>query len=213
MKVGDIVLVKVTGIADYGFFIEKDGYTGLCHISEVSNNFVEDVSQFVSVGEEIYVLIPILLIFILCFIVLFIIIAMKKKLLILPIILFLTGCSNNKLNIETADNRQEVLKINHDYFEKNINEKKDFIILISLSTCLNCLKVKSILNDYIKEKNKLIYEIELNEYTSIDSSIFYYPIDHTPLLVFIKEGNVVDEKQKNLIDKDEVFNLLNSKIN
>ncbi len=138
---------------------------------------------------------------------------MKKKLLILPIILFLTGCSNNKLNIETADNRQEVFKINHDYFEKNINEKKDFIILISLSTCLNCLKVKSILNDYIKEKNKLIYEIELNEYTSIDSSIFYYPIDHTPLLVFIKEGNVVDEKQKNLIDKDEVFNLLNSKIN
>ena len=57
MKVGDIVLVKVTGIADYGFFIEKDGYTGLCHISEVSNNFVEDVSKFVSVGEEIYVLI------------------------------------------------------------------------------------------------------------------------------------------------------------
>ena len=57
MEVGDIVLVKVTGIADYGFFIEKDGYTGLCHISEVSNNFVEDVSKFVSVGEEIYVLI------------------------------------------------------------------------------------------------------------------------------------------------------------
>ncbi len=57
MKVGDIVLVKVTGIADYGFFIEKDGYTGLCHISEVSNNFVEDISKFVSVGEEIYVLI------------------------------------------------------------------------------------------------------------------------------------------------------------
>lgn len=57
MKVGDIVLVKVTGITDYGFFIEKDGYTGLCHISEVSNNFVEDVSKFVSVGEEIYVLI------------------------------------------------------------------------------------------------------------------------------------------------------------
>lgn len=57
MKVGDIVLVKVTGIADYGFFIEKDGFTGLCHISEVSNNFVEDISKFVSVGEEIYVLI------------------------------------------------------------------------------------------------------------------------------------------------------------
>ena len=49
---------------------------------------------------------------------------MKKKLLILPIILFLTGCSNNKLNIETAYNRQEVLKINHDYFEKILTKKK-----------------------------------------------------------------------------------------
>lgn len=57
MKVGDIVLAKVSGITDYGFFIEKDDYTGLCHISEVSNKFVDDINNFVSVGEEVYVLI------------------------------------------------------------------------------------------------------------------------------------------------------------
>ncbi len=57
MNVGDIVLVKVTGITDYGFFIEKDDYTGLCHISEVSNKFVDDINNFVSVGDDIYVLI------------------------------------------------------------------------------------------------------------------------------------------------------------
>lgn len=57
MKVGDIVLVKVTGISQYGFFIEKDQFVGLCHISEVSYNFVEDINDFVSVGENVYVLI------------------------------------------------------------------------------------------------------------------------------------------------------------
>ncbi len=57
MKVGDIVLAKVTGITDYGFFVEVGNYTGLCHISEVSNNFVEDISKFVSVNEEVYVLV------------------------------------------------------------------------------------------------------------------------------------------------------------
>ena len=57
MKVGDIVLAKVTGITDYGFFIEVGNYTGICHISEVSNNFVEDISKFVSVNEEVYVLV------------------------------------------------------------------------------------------------------------------------------------------------------------
>ncbi len=56
VKSGSIIKVKVTGIVDYGFFIEaEDGYSGLCHISEVSNEFVADVSRFVHENEIIYV--------------------------------------------------------------------------------------------------------------------------------------------------------------
>mgnify|MGYP000043018401 FL=1 len=57
LNVGDIVLAKVTGISDFGFFVNIGDFTGLCHISEISNNFVEDIKKFVSVGDEIYVLI------------------------------------------------------------------------------------------------------------------------------------------------------------
>lgn len=57
MKINDIILVKVTGIKDYGFFIEVGRYSGLCHISEVSNDYVDDIHNFVHVGEEVYVLI------------------------------------------------------------------------------------------------------------------------------------------------------------
>ena len=43
-KMGDIIKCKVSGITNYGFFakIDKD-YVGLCHISEVSNDFVKDI--------------------------------------------------------------------------------------------------------------------------------------------------------------------------
>lgn len=57
LNVGDIILVKVTGITEYGFFIELGEYKGLCHISEVSNDFVDDIKKFVSIDEDIYVLI------------------------------------------------------------------------------------------------------------------------------------------------------------
>jgi len=54
-KVGEIVELKVSGITNYGFFVDgEDSYTGLCHISEVSHDYVDDVHNFVHDGEIIY---------------------------------------------------------------------------------------------------------------------------------------------------------------
>lgn len=53
-KVGDIVECKVTGIENYGFFVEVDkDHSGLIHISEVSNSFVRAIEDYVSIGEVI----------------------------------------------------------------------------------------------------------------------------------------------------------------
>lgn len=55
-KVGSIVKGSVTGIESYGIFVGLDDYySGLIHISEVSNNFVKDINEFVEVGEIISV--------------------------------------------------------------------------------------------------------------------------------------------------------------
>ena len=55
IKCGDIIKCKVTGITDYGFFVVcENDYTGLCHISEVSNDFVKSIHDFVHIGEIIY---------------------------------------------------------------------------------------------------------------------------------------------------------------
>ncbi len=54
IKKGDIVKGIVSGIEEYGFFIKTDdGYNGLVHISEVSDNFVKNIYDYVSLGEEI----------------------------------------------------------------------------------------------------------------------------------------------------------------
>lgn len=54
-KIGDIVLAKVTNIKEYGFFIKALDYDGLCHISEISNDYVDDINRFVKLDDEIYV--------------------------------------------------------------------------------------------------------------------------------------------------------------
>ena len=53
--VGNIVKGEVTGIESYGIFIKiDDEFKGLIHISEITNNFVKDVNDFVEIGEMVY---------------------------------------------------------------------------------------------------------------------------------------------------------------
>ncbi|MEK4627534.1 MAG: S1 domain-containing post-transcriptional regulator GSP13 [Solibacillus sp.] len=56
IEVGDVLTGKVTGIQPYGAFVALDEHTqGLVHISEITYGFVKDVSEFLSVGEDIQV--------------------------------------------------------------------------------------------------------------------------------------------------------------
>ena len=51
-KIGDIIKGKVTGIEDYGIFLLVDNdVTGLIHISEISDGFVKNVSDYAEIGE------------------------------------------------------------------------------------------------------------------------------------------------------------------
>ncbi len=56
IEVGSKVQGKVTGITNFGAFVElKAGKTGLVHISEVADNYVKDINEHLSVGEEVEV--------------------------------------------------------------------------------------------------------------------------------------------------------------
>ena len=53
---GKIVEGIVTGIESYGIFVSLDEfYSGLIHISEISNGFVKNIHDYVNIGDTIYV--------------------------------------------------------------------------------------------------------------------------------------------------------------
>ncbi|HET9721897.1 MAG TPA: S1 RNA-binding domain-containing protein [Candidatus Saccharimonadales bacterium] len=53
LKVGEVVEGVVTGVIDFGAFVNVDGIEGLVHISEISWERVEDPRQYVKVGDRI----------------------------------------------------------------------------------------------------------------------------------------------------------------
>ena len=55
-KKGSIIEGSVTGIENYGVFVNLDDYySGLIHISEISHGFVKDVNNYVNLGDTIKV--------------------------------------------------------------------------------------------------------------------------------------------------------------
>ncbi|NLZ76318.1 MAG: S1 RNA-binding domain-containing protein [Erysipelotrichia bacterium] len=55
-KVGQVVQGTITGIKPYGAFVKIDEETsGLIHISEISEYYINDVSYFFKKGEKVVV--------------------------------------------------------------------------------------------------------------------------------------------------------------
>ena len=57
MKVNDHITCKITGIQPYGVFVTYESYTGLIHISELSDQFVSSIEEIVCIGDEVEVMI------------------------------------------------------------------------------------------------------------------------------------------------------------
>lgn len=54
LEEGKIVSGKVTGVTNFGAFVELEGgVTGLVHISEVSTSYVKDINDHIKVGDVV----------------------------------------------------------------------------------------------------------------------------------------------------------------
>jgi S1 RNA binding domain protein len=55
-EVGAVVAGVITGITKFGAFVDlEEGKTGLVHISQISSDYVDDVSEHLAVGDEVKV--------------------------------------------------------------------------------------------------------------------------------------------------------------
>jgi polyribonucleotide nucleotidyltransferase len=57
-KVGEIYEGEVTRVEEYGAFVNLFGTTdGLCHVSRLDWNYVEDATKFVKLGDKLKVVV------------------------------------------------------------------------------------------------------------------------------------------------------------
>ena len=55
-KKGDVIKAKITAIEKYGAFAKIDeDYSGLIHISEITDKYVHSITDFVDIGDEVNV--------------------------------------------------------------------------------------------------------------------------------------------------------------
>ena len=55
VEVGAILEGKVSGITNFGVFVDIGETTGMVHISEVARNYVKDLKEYVQVGQTVKV--------------------------------------------------------------------------------------------------------------------------------------------------------------
>lgn len=54
IKENEIVVTEITGFTKYGIFVKlNEEYTGMIHISEISDNFVDDIEKLFVIGETL----------------------------------------------------------------------------------------------------------------------------------------------------------------
>lgn len=55
VEIGSVVEGKVSGITNFGVFVDIGGTTGMVHISEVAKSYVRDLKDYVHIGQEVKV--------------------------------------------------------------------------------------------------------------------------------------------------------------
>ena len=54
LTVGEIIEGKITAVKDYGVFVDLgEGKSGMVHISEIAKTYVNDINEFVKVGDSV----------------------------------------------------------------------------------------------------------------------------------------------------------------
>ena len=54
LTVGEIIGGTITAVKEYGVFVDLgEGKSGMVHISEIAKTYVNDINEFVKVGDSV----------------------------------------------------------------------------------------------------------------------------------------------------------------
>ena len=112
----------------------------------------------------------------------------KKKNIIICIILFVIGAGIG-YSIFTIDNN--LVKLNYNEIIEKLDNKENFVLCISRTTCIHCNNYKPKLKRVASKYNIKIYYTDVDKYTKKELEDFSSRISFdgsTPITLFIKDG-------------------------
>lgn len=134
----------------------------------------------------------------------------KTKIIILVVVclLVLVGA----LLIDSLHSRTYLVEVKSKDVIKMINDKEDFILLISQTTCNHCMSYKPKLESVANEYKIKIYYIQVDLMEEKETQDFGNYIDYngTPTTVFIKDG--VEKTAATRINGDASISKIKSKL-
>lgn len=123
---------------------------------------------------------------------------MKKKVLIICLIIVsvlgivvLLGLYLKKKPVYLDDEyygKYALIDINKRDYQKLIDDKKTFMVAITLDGCISCEEFKPILKEYMETNKLTMYHLEFKEMMKTD---LYNEIKYSPSVVIIKNGKLV----------------------
>lgn len=98
-------------------------------------------------------------------------------------------------------------------FETKILEKENMTILIASSTCYPCITFEPTINEVYKEKNSVIYRINISLLTENEINRFrtYYAFKVTPTIFTIKDG-IATSESTGVLSKDELISWIDENV-
>ncbi|MCI8394740.1 MAG: conjugal transfer protein TraF [Bacilli bacterium] len=117
---------------------------------------------------------------------------MKKNLILGSIILSIIAISVVLIFIP-KNSKENLININGKELLAKLEQKENFILVISQEGCHFCEEYKPILNRILKEENLEAYELNLTELRKEEENIQnevkkLFNVDGTPVTIFIQNG-------------------------
>lgn len=127
---------------------------------------------------------------------------MKKGLLIILSIIFITGCTKENFSLEDKyynnPSFEEIEKAELQTLEKN---KESFLVMVYTTGCFSCMDFEKLLTEFTTQNNLQIFRININD---IENTKLANKIKYTPSLVIYKDGKVYKYLDANS-DKDTEY--------
>lgn len=112
--------------------------------------------------------------------------------------------------IASDSSYSNILTVKLDKVRKMIEDKEDFVLLISQTYCSHCIAYKPIYNEVLKENNVLGYDIDVATLSESDFQKFkaLFEVSSTPTTLIFIDGVQQEETKLGAITNEELTSYL-----